>query len=287
MLPEVQPAVFGSPAHPRLAAVPAEKTKPWLWPNLLSLDAPIVALLWQILFARCFHAPLNYVTSALLAFAVWLIYVADRALDGRSKFARLTPRHIFYRLHWRSLAPLWIAALAGCGWLALTRLDAEVLRHGIALLAAVVVYFAFVHWAPAGLRRIWPKEAAVGVLFALGTSLSAWNHVQTLADAATILLFSALCWINCIAIENWETRDWRRTPERLVSVAAVCVALMAIVLFRGHRPVLGGAEMASALAFVALDYARRRFAISADLLRVLADAALLSPLIFLPLSGGA
>jgi hypothetical protein len=26
----------------------------WLWPNLLSLDAPVVALLWHILFARSF-----------------------------------------------------------------------------------------------------------------------------------------------------------------------------------------------------------------------------------------
>jgi len=52
---------------------------------------------------------------------------------------------------------------------------------------------------------------------------------------------------------------------------------------RGHSRTLlltstgraGGAEMASALAFLLLDRGRRRF--SADALRVLADAALLSP----------
>ena len=41
--------------------------------------------------------------------------------------------------------------------------------------------------------------------------------------------------------------------------------------------------MASALAFLLLDRGRRRF--SADALRALADAALLSPLLFLPIAG--
>jgi hypothetical protein len=41
--------------------------------------------------------------------------------------------------------------------------------------------------------------------------------------------------------------------------------------------------MASALAFVFLDFRRRR--LSADALRVLADVALLTPVVFLPLAG--
>jgi len=49
------------------------------------------------------------------------------------------------------------------------------------------------------------------------------------------------------------------------------------------RPILGGAEAASAIAFVILD--RERLKLSADALRVLADVALLSPVFFLPLAG--
>ena len=56
--------------------------KAWLWPNLLSLDAPAVALLWQIFFARCFHAKLEPLPSVLLVLAVWLIYAADRTIDA-------------------------------------------------------------------------------------------------------------------------------------------------------------------------------------------------------------
>jgi hypothetical protein len=70
-----------------------------------------------------------------------------------------------------------------------------------------------------------------------------------------------------------------------VGSAALGVAFVAGVLLWMHRPVLGGAEMASAFAFVALDRSGRR--LSPDALRVLADVALLSPVAFLPLVRGA
>ncbi len=54
----------------------------WLWPNLLSLDAPVVAVLWQILFARCFQVPVDALAALLLLLTVWLIYAADRTLDA-------------------------------------------------------------------------------------------------------------------------------------------------------------------------------------------------------------
>ncbi len=57
-------------------------TRLWLWPNLLSLDAPIVAVLWQILFARCFQVPVDALAALLLLLTVWLIYAADRTLDA-------------------------------------------------------------------------------------------------------------------------------------------------------------------------------------------------------------
>jgi hypothetical protein len=241
----------------------------WLWPNLLSLDAPIVAVLWQILFARCFHAELVPTAVALLMLAVWLIYAADRVFDARGEST--LPRHDFYRRNWRVVAPVWIIVLSIAGWLAWNRLPPELFERGLLLLAAVAFYFALVHLAP---FRRWPKEAAVAVLFALGASLAAWGHVRTAADAGTILLFSGLCWINCVAIEKWEHRG--RWP---VGAAALCVAAIAVVVLYPSRPILSGAETASALAFVILDVAKKR--LSADALRVLADVALLTPVFFL------
>ena len=143
-------------------------------------------------------------------------------------------------------------------------------------MGAVALYFAIVHASPKRLRRYWPKEAMVGVLFALGTSLAAWNEVRSTTDILTLLLFSCLCWINCAAIEQWESG---RGHGRMGAISA-CIALAALVLLHQPRPILGGAEAASALAFVWLDMGRPR--LSLDMQRVLADAALLSPIVFLP-----
>ncbi len=246
----------------------------WLWPNLLSLDAPLVALLWQTLFIRCFHARGQFLPSVLLVSAVWLIYAADRALDAwRGAGGR--PRHEFYRRHWRAVLPVWTVVLAATTWLAWTELPRQIFERGAWLGGAVMVYFAAVH----GCHRKWPKEAAVAIIFALGASLAAWTRVETRADVLTVILFSSLCWINCVGIEQWEDGQ-SRLP---IGVLAGCVGLAAILILFRDRPVLAGAEACSAIAFVLLDRGRRKF--SADALRVLADAALLSPIVFLPIAG--
>jgi hypothetical protein len=244
----------------------------WLWPNLLSLDAPVVAILWQILFARCFQAQAGVLPAVLLLSTVWLIYSADRTFDAW-RGDRCSPRHEFYRRHWRGVMPVWVAVLLLTAWLATTRLPEVLFRRGLILLVVVVAYFAFVHLG----KRCWPKEAAVGLVFALGATLAAWGSVKTVADMATILVFSCLCWINCVAIQRWERErlDW--SPV----IVAMGVAFAACALLYLSRPILGAAEMASAFGFLLLDRVRRR--LSADAVRVLADVALLSPLLFLPL----
>jgi len=265
--------------------------KIWLWPNLLSLDAPFVAVLWQVLFVRCFHVASDAVTSVLLVTSVWLIYAADRALDAW-RGERSSPRHRFYHAHWRTLLPVWMAVLSASAWLALTELPPALLRRGSGLMAVVLIYFALVHGVGRRAPALWSKEASVGLVFALGASLAAWTNVRTIADAAAIVLFFVLCWINCAAIQKWESSDFSGTGlgamhgnSSAVSFGAVGVALVAGALLCMDRPILGGAELASACAFVWLDRARRR--LSPDALRVLADVALLSPMVFLPLVRGA
>ena len=232
-----------------------------------------MALLWQILFARCFHARVDLLPSVLLVLAVWLIYAADRTIDAWTGPSQ-RPRHEFYRRHWRALLPLWLLALAAGSALAWLRLTPELFLSGLALGGAVLLYFALLHL---GVFQK-TKEAAVAVLFAVGATLSAWPKIRSAVDVEAIILFSCLCWINCVAIEHWEGES--KWP---VAAAAGFVAVAAAMLLFSTRPILGGAVAASALAFVLLDCARRHF--SRDALRVLADVALLSPLFLLPIAG--
>jgi hypothetical protein len=248
-------------------------SRPWLWPNLLSLDAPIVALLWQLLFVRCFHGSLGTLPAALLAVAVWLIYVADRTLDALRGCVE-QPRHEFYRRHWRAVLPIWIAMLGGGAWLAWSRLPGPLFIQGAAVASGTGLYLAAVHMG--FLQRANSKESAVAVLFGLGASLAAWPRVQTTSDVLAILLFSYLCWMNCVAIDDWE--HGRKLRPSVIAAAGI-VAVVAACLLREHRPILGGAETAGALGLVVLDRLRVRY--SPEALRVLADVVLLTPVLFL------
>lgn len=257
----------------------APNCAPWLWPNLLSLDAPLVAVLWQAMFVRAFHAGSDALPSVVLVLTVWLIYVADRVLDAATG-SESEPRHRFYRRHWRWVLPVWSAVFTITGRLAWSYLTRPLFLCGLGLLAGVLVYLFAVHLAPDRLRQAWPKEAAVAIVFALGASLAAWTRIRSAGDAAAIVLFSCLCWINCVAIEQWERRKFAAWPIGRMAIAVGAAALLLLFL---HRPMLGEAETASAFAFVLLDRGRSRF--SKDALRVMADAALLTPLLFLPLFG--
>ena len=275
-----------------------QSSTPLLWLTVLSLDAPAVAVLWQLLFARSFESRLGATVTILLALVVWLIYVAARALDvfkAGTKGAEAS-RHIFYRRHlWAFLLP-FCAVLLLAAWMSLTRLDARTFRDGIVILLAVSVYFLVVHFLSP--RREWlPKEMMVGVLFALGTCFPVWEHMTHGFGLllAPYLLYTALCWMNCAAI---EFEEWNRLRHRrfgsphpwtiwmgrhfiLLSLLAAAVALCLIASGFGRQSwQLLAAELLSALAFVWIR--RKGESLSIDQFRVLVDVALFTPVFFLP-----
>jgi hypothetical protein len=271
---------------------PQESTTPpfWLWFNLLSLDAPAVAILWQAFLARCLHADVRWPAFVALGASVWLIYVADRLLDAFKNDSVIAPRHRFYRLHWWTTLQIFAAMLLVLG-LVCSYLNIYVLRNGVVMASFVAIYFGAVHAAPRRLRHWWPKELAVGILFTAGTCLATWTklgHEQSLIILPAIF-FASLCSINCVAIEFWE---WRRlrgrsgaTPHlwtgwmgrRLSRVAIfLVIASCALLSSSALRPFFAPI-MLSALSFWWLD--RNSGRLSMDALRVLADVALLTPLL--------
>ncbi|MES1258612.1 MAG: hypothetical protein ABUS51_09280, partial [Acidobacteriota bacterium] len=77
-----------------------QRTPWWLWLNLLSLDAPLVALVWQDFLAHCYPSSLRLVGRWVLGLTVWGIYLADRLMDVRHPATNNeAPRHGFYRKH--------------------------------------------------------------------------------------------------------------------------------------------------------------------------------------------
>lgn len=176
--------------------------------SALSLDAPVVALLWQALFAQALGANLGWPGRAVLGLAVWVIYAADRWFDGRrmAPGSAVTPRHRFAVRHRKPLAVAILVA-AACGLsLALTRLEAHVIRLGLLLGAAVAFYFVLNQATPRGWGLRLPKEVAGAVLFAGGTLLLPMSRASqaSLWGLLACLLFGFLCLVNLVAVAAWD-----------------------------------------------------------------------------------
>jgi hypothetical protein len=277
------------------AAAPAPPF--WLWWNLLSADAPAVAIAWAALFARSRGVSLPASHFLTLALIVWLIYLADRILDAQraSNASVLKPRHLFSARHRSVLLAVIALGAALAGWLIREELSPLEIRAGLVLGAIVGLYMLGVHLPGEALRRFLPKEIAVGLLFAAGTMLPVWTHAAVFSGAPAAMaitrwmLFALLCSLNCIAIECWESISSRSDQERsssffswcdsrLSALAAGLVVLCCVAAAAWRTPSAAiPATTVGAAALLTWLLNSQRARLSASALRVLADGALLLP----------
>ena len=125
----------------------------WLWPHMLSLEAPIVAVLWQAALAHAHGISLTPLMNLGLGLACWVIYLLDRTLDTLAvkNVAELDVRHVFYHRHRRVLLlGVLPPALLLLGWMALYVIPEGVLWQAVSLALLVALYLA--SWSAQGSR---------------------------------------------------------------------------------------------------------------------------------------
>jgi hypothetical protein len=255
----------------------------WLWPNLLSLDAPLIASLWQDVFARDAGVKLTLASRMALPLAVWLIYLVDRLLDTvKGMPQNATARHAFYCVH-RGACLLLTAVVALMLCLSVLFLPPHILRNGLLVGCFIAAYLLLVHWF--GTRRL-PKEAVVGLLFAVGTALAPFTRASPASELVfPALLFGILCWANSSAIEIWEGGAVDRASAWMVrhlKTIAVAICVLCAPLLLGHASQAG----AMTLILAAIGYwgiADAHTDLGANSLRVAIDLPLLAPLLLIGL----
>jgi len=257
-----------------------------LW-HLTSLDAPTVAVVWTLAFARAAAIQLPLWVPAVLAFGAWAVYIGDRLLDARAATTPLRPRHWFHWQHRCIFLPLAAASLL----LALTFIGSAILHHQMPpatrernslLAAAALAYFTTVHtpWHPATRRLRLPKELLVGILFTLACALPALARAANpMALLPAVPIYIALAWLNCHAIETWESRPVASIqPAALTLIAAAALSTLVTLHQPGTSALLLAATLSGVL-LVLLDRFRTR--LHPTTLRALADLVLLTPAAFL------
>jgi len=284
----------------RAASPPLDAFAPLrLW-HLASLDAPTVAVTWAIGFAWAARVWLPAWVPALIALTAWAVYIADRLLDARGGLRsgdmhRLRARHFFHWRHRWLLAPLAVtAAIAACAIVFVLMPPGARERNSV-LAAAALAYFSGVHSGRSLPRLRFPaKEFLVAVLFTAGCALPALSRIRTAGRhslpvwplVALVAFFAALAWLNCHAIERWESRDLAPRPSHIFAAGCLLglAGLLLAVLFAPQQPrpaALVTAGAVSALLLALLD--RRRDLLTPLALRAAADLVLLSPALLTPL----
>jgi hypothetical protein len=246
--------------------------------HLASFDAPTVAVVWSLAFAWVAGIHLVRWVLMLQILVVWTVYVGDRLLDARSGLQRagtgMRERHWFHWRHRRMLVPIAVlATLAGLA-IAFHWMPSAIWRRDSLVGAASLAYFAHVHGVGRK-ARAFPKELLVGFLFTAGCALPSCSWSLTLP----VTFFAVLAWLNCWAIEQWETSTLNSAVSRIALTIAAS-GLFASLCFlaysaRSSSLLLAGAASAALLAL--LD--RFRTQMTAVTVRTFADIALLTPIL--------
>lgn len=223
----------------------------------------------------------------------------------------LRDRHWFYLRHRKPFVIAWIAAALPLAYLILFRVQPAVRTDDIVLCLIGIGYFLLIHHRSEGDR--FSKELFVGFLFSIATAVPTWTRLHQGRGLllAAICTFGTACWLNCVAIQTWEDAEARgegaqnhfsagRTRELRVQqnrasrpaltdflgnhltafamgIGALALSIACFSIARIVWP-LFIAVAASCLVFLALIH--RTVRLSALSLRVLADGALLTPLLF-------
>jgi hypothetical protein len=287
-----------TPTQPPRTAIGLSTRPLALW-HLLSLDAPTVAALWTWFIAYTNHIHLPFSSILAMAFAVWMLYAADRLMDARLlengslRHDDLEARHYFHHRHrFAFLCGILLASIALS--ILLPQLDSSAIHLYLILGGFVFGYFILIHASSIvatgrnAAPRI-PKEIAVGLFFAAAIFIPTVARMPNLRLMLlpSALLFAALCSLNCLFIYAWEhsipaNAHWitARAISNLHLLTALFIAagiLLGLAIPSAIPCSL--ASVAGATALLLLDRIRPR--LSCLTLRASADAALLTPLLSL------
>jgi hypothetical protein len=251
----------------------------------------MVAVVWALAFAWVAGVHLDAWIPLLLACGTWTVYVGDRLLDAyraisSEELGALHDRHYFHWHHRRLLVPIAFATACVAAALVMRRMPVAARDRNAVLAAAALMYFSGVHLParlPHWLRKLASKELLVGLLFTAGCAAPALSRLPS-SDwplFTCLAVFAALAWVNCFAIESWESHNRYACvslPTIILGVAALA-ASAALAFIDARASALVCCAGASTLLLSLLD--RMRDSISPLTLRTLADLVLLTPLVLL------
>jgi hypothetical protein len=195
-------------------------------------------------------------------------------------------RHLFHGRHAKAFFAA-VLCTAPVLLLLLHYMEPTLRRSWLLLGLGTASYYAWIHTSSRNARSRLPKEISVGIGFALTIFLPEVLTGQWLAFLPQAICFAALCWFNCTLIYEREHRSLHHAHwSTLLAIRNATALQAALLLYSISLCFIGNAPRSvsfcialSAALMMALRHTRHRT--QRLNYRIAADAALLTPLIFL------
>ena len=244
----------------------------WLFLNVLALDAPIVAIVWQHFLAENFKIEISITETASLFFTVWFIYLLDHLFDSQKEFY-ITQRHLFVARNQKTTIAMITFTFTTSICLCFL-LPKSLILGGLVLASFICIYLLLVHASIANIKLKYNfKELFVGIGFSAGVALPVIiSNVEIKTWLPAVLLFCLLCWLNCRLIDAWESNR-----SSLSKIDLILILFIFYLMLICPRPILFAAATTLACLILINKFSGSKYT---EISRVLADVSLLSPLVF-------
>lgn len=232
----------------------------------------------------------------VLGLTVWAVYIADRLLDVSilgSNSPKLSIRHQFHQQHRKFFTTALVISSCIVVALVISRMPMSIYVKFLLGGLLVAGFFGLSMLASQDEQEIpHAKNIIAGFGFAFGTAMFAQLYrtgfdLWEMIGSREFLSFAALCVLNISAIDIWEHAN--RSPDRetkasdelsltlpLTILAATALASALIDRSEANRPFFYSILTGTALLYM---LNRMRPNLSMNSMRVLADVAMLAPVL--------
>ena len=176
--------------------------------NILSLDAPLVVLVWQDFFADMLEVELTYPNRLVFLLSAWLAYSSDRILEcvGAKSGRKLYRRHLIFFQNYKQFRFVWGVVLIISVLLTCLNFERTEIFYCLGLLSIVLINQVWSYYEPRYFLKSVSKSLRTSIILTIGSAFLPvlLCDILKVEDFLLILLITHLFWINCVLCKSWE-----------------------------------------------------------------------------------
>ena len=173
----------------------------------LSLDAPLVAIIWKTFISMGLSKNFFFTETLILGTAVWLAYSADRFFEPTDNHKTIPSRFLIGRAHPIRFVVGWVLVLIAIIIYSISILDLFILSVGFCLF--ILALSNFLICMIEGKRKLeyFPKEIRTSFLLALGCIFWELGRTDFFSVCIGWIYIFLTFILNCVTLKEFEIRN--------------------------------------------------------------------------------